>query len=203
MKKISCLFLTLTLIIITSIGASAEGSITKESTHNKHYATEQEKQAEFNKQLQDINLHNKIDLRGNGYVYKSEYLEPQYATIEGFIGGQSDTGIRLKSGGSIYYSKSGGPSISVSVGLPKPFDFLYVGVSADIGSLSSGNIGVSLTVPDTIHHFKIYCERVYKVTPIITYRKSRSSLSDDDWEYYAHTSFKVLDTEDYWLVQMD
>ena len=97
--------------------------------------------------------------------YENEYGPTVRKTFSGYAGNQPKGGNRFATGGGFYFQDNGGPSISISISYPLPYGNMTVGVSLG----KSASSGKFVTVPDTIHYYKLYVEKTYDCRPYITY----------------------------------
>lgn len=98
--------------------------------------------------------------------YMHEWGPTAYPTTSGYAGNQPSNGTKFPTGGGFYYSDSGGPTASISVSFPEPFN----SVSFSIGLGNSSTSGIFVNVPNTTDYFKLYITKEYEVRPYIIYR---------------------------------
>lgn len=120
--------------------------------------------------------------------YKIVYSECKYPESGGFIGNQPKAGTRITSGGYLYYTEGGGPSISFSASFGKPYG--SVSFSVAIGQQSSTGVGVS--IPST-GYWKIYATKKYEVRSYVIYRRTYvDDFTGYVWKEYSGGYTKVL-----------
>lgn len=90
--------------------------------------------------------------------YKYDSATIKYAYLRGYAGGQPSAGYTRKTGDRLYWSKSGGPTVSVSVSL----GWKAVGVSASLGTGGTSAVGSGFRVPSN-GRWKVYADLTYKV----------------------------------------
>lgn len=92
---------------------------------------------------------------------KYKYDEPtiKYAYLRGYAGGQPTTGYTRNTGDQLYWNKSGGPTVSVSVS----FGWKAVSVGASLGTGNSSGVGSGFRVP-SYGRWKVYSDLTYKVS---------------------------------------
>ncbi|NLJ59250.1 MAG: hypothetical protein GX339_10460 [Tissierellia bacterium] len=123
---------------------------------------------------------NEYSICGPKYHYRAEYYPYQYKTVSGYAGNQLPGGYRFSTGGGFWYSDSGGPEVStsVSLALPKPYDFISISVNLGQRTSSSGRF---VNVPNTTDYFKLYVRKTIEVRPYAVYR---ARVGTNDWELY-------------------
>lgn len=176
----------MTLVMILMFTCIVETSFATEIESEKqmvytYTTTEEERDRIFEEEMEKImaELNQDSITRGPKYHYKSENLEYQYKTVEGYAGNQLRDGYRFPTGGGFFYSDDGGPEITVdlSLNLPGNWDFLSVGISLGTKVDSSGEF---VQAPNKTDYFKLYIEKESEIRPYVVYRK-RSGM-DGEWE---------------------
>lgn len=112
-----------------------------------------------------IGLSSKSNSTKGRPTHKIEYGNSVRKTFSGFAGNQPAEGNRFQTGGGFYFSDNGGPSSTISISFPSPFNLLSV--SVNLGNSSSS--GKFVLVPDTIHYFKLFVEKTYDCKPYIVW----------------------------------
>lgn len=101
-------------------------------------------------------------------VYDSNF---SYKWVKGRPGGAKWVKFP-KNKGSLYYSTSGGPTVSASVSLGASFG--YGVISINIGTdTSSSHHGVCVEVPDSKHYFRLVAEKKIKYKKVSVQRRYR------------------------------
>lgn len=90
-------------------------------------------------------------------TYETVYGTAKTVTIGGYAGNQPAGGRRFNTGGGFWFSDSGGPTASLNVSFPAPYDLISVSVT--LGSV--GSSGVFVLAPDTTHYFKLYVSKKF------------------------------------------
>ncbi|WIV13503.1 hypothetical protein [Proteiniborus sp. MB09-C3] len=183
MKKRIMLFVLLIVILIPNLVLAQEiddvGKVNKVVIYKNHMS-ESEKQAERDRQvkehLEKLNFGKDYKIVfGDDSIrpfndpsdYKHEYGTSKIAVAGGFAGGQGSAGYRFPTGGGFWYTDSGGPTASISVSFPKPFE--SVSFSVNLGE--KGTTGQYVKVdPDSNNYYKLYVEKEYEVTPYVIYK---------------------------------
>ncbi|THG34764.1 hypothetical protein [Adlercreutzia caecimuris] len=113
-------------------------------------------------------------------TYSTVYGSPKPAnTGSKEVAGQGRWGTRMEPGsgkGSIHAAFSGGGTMNVTVAFPTPFGSL--GVSLPLPKKTTAALaGVSVTVPDDGHWYKMYLNAMYTVKPFVVYEKKNGKKS--------------------------
>lgn len=116
--------------------------------------------------------------RGPKYHYKSETLQYQYKTAEGFAGNQIRDGYRFPTRGGFYYSEDRGPEVTLSISLEIP-KLTRVSVAVGLGN-KTDTLGQFVNVPNKTDYFKLYVEKEVEIRPYVVYRKP--SGMGGEWE---------------------
>ena len=98
-------------------------------------------------------------------TYETVYGTAKTVTIGGYAGNQPAGGRRFNTGGGFWFSDSGGPTASLNVSFPAPYDLISVSVT--LGSV--GSSGVFVLAPDSTHYFKLYVSKKVRVQPYVVY----------------------------------
>lgn len=133
--------------------------------------------------------------------YKHESSVPKTASIAGYVGNQPVNGTRFHSTGSgFYYSESGGPTFSVGVSFPYPYN--TVSISSSIGN--SGTSGRFVGAPDTTYYYKLYASKKYDVKVTISYKRVWvNDFVGYQWKEWSRYTSKVHLTTDLYAVRMN
>lgn len=175
-------FVLLIVILIPNLVLAQENYNVDKVVVYKKPMSESERQAERERQVKEhieklILEENNKNVFGDKSIrpfndpsdYKTEYGTSKIAAAEGFAGGQGSAGNRFPSGGGFWHTDSGGPSVSVSVSFPKPFQSVSVSINLGV----SGTTGTYYNVePDDKNFYKLYVEKEYEVTPYVIYRRT-------------------------------
>lgn len=100
--------------------------------------------------------------------YNITYGTPVTRTASGYPGNQDSNGYRFNTGGGFYWSEGGGPTVSLGISFPSPYDF--VSISVPLGNY--GSSGYFVTVPNTIDRFKLYVEQYFSIQPYNIYKRT-------------------------------
>ena len=106
------------------------------------------------------------------YSYSVEYGEPQLISKGGYPGNQPSHGTKFAApGGAFTWQPDGGPSYSLSVSFPPPFNFLTkASISLGIATTGASNVGIVQTVENYTDYVKLYVIKTQEITPFIVYR---------------------------------
>lgn len=107
---------------------------------------------------------NNLVLKGRP-THKVEHGKSVRRVFSGFAGNQPAEGNRFATGGGFYFSDNGGPSVTLNISFPSPFNTL----SASVNLGNSSSSGKFVLVPDTIHYFKLFVEKTYDCRPFIVW----------------------------------
>lgn len=175
-------FVLLIVILIPNLVLAQENYDVDKVVVYKNPMSESEMQAERERQVKEhieklLLEENNRNIFGDGSIrpfndpsdYKTEYGTSKRAFAGGFAGGQGSAGHMFPSGGGFWYTESGGPTASISVSFPKPFE----AVSFSINLGETGTTGTFYNVPpDSNNFYKLYVEKEYEVTPYVIYRRT-------------------------------
>ena len=92
---------------------------------------------------------------------------PRTAFITGRPSGQLPGGERFANGGGWWFAESGGPTASVSVSLPAPWNM--ISVSTNLGQ--TGRLGRFYFAPDTVNRWHLYNRVEMRITPWTIYEQ--------------------------------
>lgn len=88
-------------------------------------------------------------------------LKTEYASAVVTPSGQPPGGYQLSTGGGVYVNTSGGPTVSVDLGVS--WGVVSASVSVGLAGTSSSVGGILLTAPNTTDYFIAKIENTYKV----------------------------------------
>lgn len=178
MKKRIILFLLLIVILIPNLVFAEDfNKIESKTIIYQNNKTDEEHIKQLEKHIKSLNLNKdeyKITMGNTKIVpfndisdYKHEYGRTAYPSTSGYAGNQPSRGTKFPTGGGFYYSDRGGPSSSISVSFPKPYD--NISFSVDLGNSSTS--GVFVNAPNKTDYFKLHVTKEYEVKPYIIYRR--------------------------------
>ena len=101
--------------------------------------------------------------------YQIVFSDYYYPVASGFASGQPTAGIHITTGGTIYYSDTGGSTVSVSVSFPLDFGGA-VNVTLNLGRKTSTVSAYSVNIPD-YGYWKLYVNNTYQVQKYIIYHR--------------------------------
>lgn len=128
-------------------------------------------------------------MKGPKYEYKTEY-GAQFSHI--FVGepsGQEEDGVCIAGAdrGWIYFSKSGGPTVTTSVSVGGKFG--NISISTNLGKQSNSGVAVEIK-PGYFWKVRVYKTVIYK--PYITYRRVKGS---SEWTVYTKGAVNVREQD--------
>lgn len=136
-----------------------------------------------------------IEPRGPQYIYQTEYLPQREVSVSGYAGNQSGSEY-LTPGAGMYYSSSGGPTISTSLTLQFTYGVASVSVSAAIGAkTSTAGVFVPLGADQPSGYYKLKLTKTILIEPYVVYRK-RSGAENTTWEI-DHTGYVIVSNSAY------
>ena len=185
MKRLVLLLLVLFVLRVPALTTAEDLTCNEDPLQNYVvvYTSHKEREVYIKKESERIihNLEN-TNIKGPKYRYKIEYLSKQYKTLGGDAGNQATGGYQFPTGGGFWFTDSGGPSVSGSIYLSLPSPYNCLSFSINLGQ--KGVSGLFVSVPDTIHYYKLYVSKRLELTPYIMYRKLVGAQHDSDpWEF--------------------
>lgn len=194
MKKILFFLLLASVIIFiprfTSNVVSADTLLESDGKTVIFQMTEEEIEAEHKRQIEAevFRLTKSSNLKDDGVIrpfddpsdYRIEYGTRKVGSVEGFAGNQT-TGVRFPTLGGFYYSTSGGPTTTLNLSFPEPYDWLSL--SVPLGNKSTS--GIYVAAPNTTDYFKLSVIKDYSVQPYIVYRYTYdTNLGYNTWQVF-------------------
>lgn len=133
--------------------------------------------------------------RGPEYIYQTEYLPQREVSVSGYAGNQSGSQY-LTPGDGMFYTMSGGPTISTSLTLQFAYGVASVSVSSAIGNkaASSGSF-IILKSNQPSGYYKLWLTKTLLIKPYVVYRK-RSGAANTTWEIY-YTGYIIVNDINY------
>lgn len=181
-KKIISFLLLIVILIPNLVFAENIHELESKTVIYQNNMTEKEIEEEHKRQLEEyirsLNLEKdefKITIGNDKIVpfndpsdYKHEYGPKKIASASGYAGNQSATrGYNFPTGGGFWHSEAGGPTASISVYFPHPFE--KVAFNVNLGN--KGSSGTYVQAPNTTDYFKLYIIKEYEVQPFIVYKR--------------------------------
>ncbi|MEG0076550.1 hypothetical protein [Anaerorhabdus sp.] len=171
MKYLLCAFIMLTCIAPSVLAEEDENYTIDEVIIYQSNLSRDEIEESLIKQI-DLEVqsltskHDENGLLRARPTYETVYGTTQRVDYTGKCGNQNLPGGRqFPTGGGFYFSDQGGPTLSVSVGFPAPYNL--IGFSVSFGNSSTS--GIFVNAPNKVDYFLLYSKMTYDVKPYVVY----------------------------------